>query len=359
MQTVNTNHRIFLGKPLATYDSLNVHYPKIFELYKKQKAQDWSEDEFPLEQSRLDFETVPESMSGVMLEILKWQWEADSQVAKSLAVAFAPFITDDTYATAILKQSEIEKLHALTYSEIVRQCIRNPETILDEIQNNAAVQDRMRVINKVLEELLDEGINYRLNFVREQLLERDPLHFHKVILKALFAVAALEGIAFMASFACTFALDAQDKFQGIAQAVQKIMLDEILHTQIDIEVLKETLKDPEFQTAFQQVLPEIKVILDEGIESEEKFSYYIFSDGRAIVGLNSTLLKSWVYYNAAPLYDMFGIPRDFEAPKEAPLKYMLKKMEIDKEQNANQEQQNGAYLINTVVDDLQSGYLEV
>ncbi len=50
----------------------------------------------------------------------------------------------------------------------------------------------------------------------------------------------------MASFACTFALDAQDKFQGIAQAVQKIMLDEILHTKIDIEVLKETLRDDEW-----------------------------------------------------------------------------------------------------------------
>lgn len=56
---------------------------------------------------------------------------------------------------------------------------------------------------------------------------------------------------------------------------------------------------------------------------------------------------------------MFGIPRDFVAPKEPPLKYMIKKMEIDKEQNANQEQQNGAYLLNTVVDDLNSGFLEV
>lgn len=352
-------HPIFLGGERKTFDSLNKHYPKIFELYKQQKAQDWSEDEFPFEQSRLDFESVPASMSGVMLEILKWQWEADTQVAKSLAFAFAPFISDDIYATAIMKQSEIENLHALTYSEIVRQCIKNPETILDEINQNVAVQDRLKTVNRVLEELLDEGINYRLSYVRDSLLDKDPLHFHKVILKGLFAVTALEGISFMASFACTFALDAQDKFQGIAQAVQKIMLDEILHTKIDIEVLKETLRDDEWQKAFQQILPEIKVILDEVVESEEKWSYYIFSEGRAVVGLNTKLLHEWVYYNAAPLYDMFGIPRDFVAPKEPPLKYMIKKMEIDKEQNANQEQQNGAYLLNTVVDDLNSGFLEV
>ncbi len=122
-------------------------------------------------------------MSGVMLEILKWQWEADTQVAKSLAFAFAPFISDDIYATAIMKQSEIENLHALTYPEIVRQCIKNPETILDEINQNVAVQDRLKTVNRVLEELLDEGINYRLSYVRDSLLDKDPLHFHKVILK--------------------------------------------------------------------------------------------------------------------------------------------------------------------------------
>ena len=163
-------HPIFLGEERKTFDSLNKHYPKIFELYKQQKAQDWSEDEFPFEQSRLDFESVPQSMSGVMLEILKWQWEADTQVAKSLAFAFAPFISDDIYATAIMKQSEIENLHALTYSEIVRQCIKNPETILDEINQNTAVQDRLKTVNRALEELLDEGINYRLRYVRDSLL---------------------------------------------------------------------------------------------------------------------------------------------------------------------------------------------
>ncbi len=41
-------HPIFLGGERKTFDSLNKHYPKIFELYKQQKAQDWSEDEFPL-----------------------------------------------------------------------------------------------------------------------------------------------------------------------------------------------------------------------------------------------------------------------------------------------------------------------
>ena len=42
-------HPIFLGGERKTFDSLNKHYPKIFELYKQQKAQDWSEDEFPFE----------------------------------------------------------------------------------------------------------------------------------------------------------------------------------------------------------------------------------------------------------------------------------------------------------------------
>lgn len=31
-------HPIFLGGERKTFDSLNKHYPKIFELYKQQKA---------------------------------------------------------------------------------------------------------------------------------------------------------------------------------------------------------------------------------------------------------------------------------------------------------------------------------
>lgn len=348
---------IFLGESLSTFDSLNKHYPKIFDLYKQQKAQDWSEDEFSYEQSRIDFERTPESVSGVMLEILKWQWEADSVVAKSLVVAFAPFISDDTYATAITKQTEIEKLHALTYSEIVRQCLKNPEEVLAEIRDNPALQDRMKITNQAFEDLIQAGIDYQVPTHKMCCLIKDPKYFHKKILKGLFAVTILEGLSFMASFACTFALDAQDLFQGIAQSVQKIMLDEILHTKIDVEALKETLKDDDWKEVFEEIKPEIKEMMDEAVACEERFSHYIFSEGRAVVGLNTPLLIQWVYYNAAPMYDMFGIQRGFESPKEIPIPYMATKMDIDKEQNANQEQQNGAYLLNTISDDVETGKL--
>lgn len=37
------------------------------------------------------------------------------------------------------------------------------------------------------------------------------------------------------------------------------------------------------------------------------------------------------------------------------MEYMNRWMDIDKQQNANQEQQTGSYLLNTVVDDLKDG----
>lgn len=343
---------IFLGEPLQIYDSINCHYPKIFELYKQQKAQDWAEDEFSFEQSRIDFQTCPEASSQVMLKTLMWQWEADSRISRSLVVAFAPFITNSEYSAAIMKQSEIEVLHALTYSEIIRQCLGDPVQILKDVLENPQIEARSEALDKALSDLKTVGIEYQIHGDNLVNLVGDKHYIRKAILKGLFAVMALEGIEFIASFACTFALVKQDWFAGIGNAVQKIMLDEILHTKIDLEVLKETLKDEDWQEAFEIVKPEIKQILDEVVLKEEGWSEYIFSEGRSILGLNTPLLKQWVYYNAYPLYSIFDIEFNFPMQTADPLVWMKEFIEIDKQQNANQEQQNGGYLLNTVKNDV-------
>ena len=343
---------IFLGETLQIYDSINCHYPKIFELYKQQKAQDWDETEFSFEQSKIDFQNCPEASSQVMLKTLMWQWEADSRISRSLVVAFAPFITNSEYSAAIMKQSEIEVLHALTYSEIIRQCLGDPQQILQDVLDNPQIESRSGVIDKALEDLKRVGLEYQIHGEHLPKLVGDKNYIRKAILKGLFAVLALEGIEFIASFACTFALVKQDWFAGIGNAVQKIMLDEIIHTKIDLEVLKETLKDEDWLEAFNEVKADVKDILDEVVHNEESWSEYIFSEGRAVLGLNTPLLKQWVYYNAYPLYQLFDIDFDFTIQNSDPIPWMKSFIEIDKQQNANQEQQNGGYLLNTVKNDV-------
>ncbi len=133
---------LFLGESLGLYDSINTPYPQLFELYKLQKSIDWSEDEVNLEQSRMDLLQCSQNNYDVMLKNLAFQWELDSVASRSIAPLFAPFVTNSELWAMLSKQSEIENLHALTYSEIIRQCIADPKLVFNEVMANQAVLER-------------------------------------------------------------------------------------------------------------------------------------------------------------------------------------------------------------------------
>lgn len=349
--TENTAHKtgnypLFLGQPLGLYDSVTVPYPRLNELRQQQKAQDWSEDEFDFTQSRQDFKTCSKSIHDIMLETIMWQWEADSIASQAIIVLFSPFITNSELFGMMMKQSEIEVTHALTYSEIIRNCNPAPREVIESIMKNKDVLHRTTSIVKYMRELEELGARKRLG---EHI---DLEEAREAILKALFALIGLEAIEFIASFACTFALAEQKLFMGIAQAVQKIMSDEMLHTQMDYEVIKILLTDDDWANTFNRIKPELKKILDEVIEQEEAWSEYIFSEGRAVVGLNPALLKDWVYWNSAPIYETFGLEFSFNNPENNPLPWMDMWMNPGAQQNANQEQTNGDYQLNRTKDDL-------
>lgn len=336
---------LFLGEPMGMYDSINRPYPEIFENYKQQKAQDWSEDEFPLAQSRIDFKTAPRSEVEIAIENILWQWEADSRVSRNIFTLLAPFISNTEFATAVLKQTEIEALHALTYSEIVRQCFDDGIALMQRVSENHEILRRSSTVDAIMTEVEILGAKKRLG------MELDEEHVRQTLCKFMVSLLALEGVEFIGSFACTFALAERELFMGVAQLVQKIMLDEIVHSKLDLLAINILLADPVWFKSFQACLPEIKEILDTVIGNEERWADYIFSDGRAIVGLNSNLLKEWVYYCAKPLYDLLGIEFPFKVVLSNPLPYMDKWMAIDGQQNANQEQDNTQYLLNTLKDD--------
>ncbi len=171
------------------------------------------------------------------------------------SVCFAPFITNSELFAMMMKQSEIEVLHALTYSDIVRQCLPNSRQIIEDIQNNQAVLERSGVIVKYMRELEVLGAHYRLD---PESVDKEQVR--RCILRALFALIGLEGIEFISSFACTFALAEQGVFVQVGQLVQKIMLDEMLHTKMDFEVIDILLKDPVWKASFNAIKHEIKEI---------------------------------------------------------------------------------------------------
>ena len=339
-------YSLFLGEEPALHDSVNRPYPQLFEKYKLQKSIDWSEDEINLEQSRMDLQTCSKNNYDIMLKNLAFQWELDSIASRSITPLFAPFVTNSELWAWYSKCAEMEVLHSLTYSEIIRQCIPDPQEAISEVMENNKVIARSQKVAEVFNELQRVGAMYTLG-----LLNKTDVQVKNAVVKGVVALYCLERIEFMSSFAATFSLGEQGMFQGICKLVQKICQDECVHYQAGEDVIKILKKSP-LGVTMKLIENELQEIIDEVVKQELSWNEYLFSEGRSVVGLNKSLLDEWVRFNAQDAYSVLGLVNPYGVVAENPLPWMENWIDINKNQNANQEADNNNYTLNTVIDDV-------
>lgn len=340
-------YSLFMGQAPALYDSINVNHQRLFDLFRQQVSQRWMDNEFNHEQSRLDLLNCPRSVYQTMLLNLSFQWELDSVASRAIAPLFAPFVTNSELWAVLMENSNMEVVHALTYSEIVRQCVPNTKEVFDMVMLNENTIGRALKVVSVFDELEKAGAEYKLG------LRGNDQATYNIVFKGVAALYILERLQFMSSFAATFAVVEQGYFQSIGKAVQKIMLDEIAcHAATDSAILNIEMQTERGRIAMEQCRDELREFVDEVVEQEFKWSNYLFSEGRAIVGLNPTLLNEWVLYNAQAVYDDLKLDNKYERIETNPLPWMMNWIDIDKHQNAMQEADGNNYALNVVKDDL-------
>lgn len=342
---------LFLGQEPALFDSINVRYPEFVSIYKLQKSIDWAEDEINLEQSRLDLLNCPYNTYDIMLENIAFQWEADSVASRAIAPLFAPFVTNSEFWGAMLKNSEIEVLHARTYSEIVRQCVADPSDVFKRVMHNDKVIRRLHTVAHAFNELEIAGAKYKLNLIQ------NDQNTYNIVFKALVALYCLERLQFMSSFAATFAIVEQGYFQGIGKLVQKIMQDELgCHAEMDRLALAIELKTERGQLALQMCMKEIIDMIVECTNCELTWNRHLLGNGRSVVGLTIPLMDDWSLFNAGEMCSTFLPAHISPYPRiKNPLRYMENWIDINKFQNAQQEGDGNNYSLNVVVNDLDDG----
>ena len=334
------------GQDRGLFDTVNKQFPEVWKNYKSSKSQDWDEQEFNYSSCRQDFRSCTRAEYDMMIKTLAWQWEADSVASSSIAPVLAPFISSSELWAAWLKVSEIEVLHAATYSEIVRCSFDNPSEVLDEVLAVKESLQRLSTVGRVMSQSYQTSHKYALGLVENN---QDTYNDAMMFVVALYA---LERIQFMSSFAVTFALCDTGLFQPIGKAIQKIAQDELeCHVQLDKIVLKHEMKTERGITFLEQKKDDIKAVFDEVVESELAWVDYLFSEGRELVGLNADILKKWVLFNAKDCYDTLKVGSGHPLPKANPLKFMENWLDISKIQPAPQEQDVGMYRLNIMTRD--------
>lgn len=330
---------LFLGDDLGLFDTVNIAYPILEDLYQKQVSQIWNETEISLDQDKQDMLTLPHDTVDLMVKTISWQHLADSVASKSISGLLMRYVSNSELEGLLNTWSFFETIHARAYSHIIKQTFVDPNQLLRDTYNS--VQTIIR----------SEAIVKAFNALESLPVDASTEEKRKAIAMAFVALFALEAIAFMSSFAVTFAITETGAFQGIGQEVTLIARDEVLHTRMDYAILSILKQDPAWVKVFVENRDAIKAILDAVTMQELNWSEYLFSEGRQVIGLTSTLLKEYTLYMAKPVYDALGADFQFEVIERNPCSYMDKYIDSSKVQVAPQELQITSYKVGAVKDD--------
>lgn len=338
---------LFLGQDPGLFDSINKSHPDIWALAKKMKSLDWDENEFPYADCALEFKTCNPSIYDMMIKTLAWQWEADSLAAHNLIPIVAPYVTSSElwYLYCLIGNNEI--LHALTYSEIVRNTFENPDAVMKEILEESEALRRMRVVANAMAEVKAIGLKLQTGEI-----QKDDPAARDAIMLFVFTLLGLERIQFMASFGVTFAIAESGMFLPIGQAVKKICADELnIHVEAGKAIILNELQTPEGQQSFVRIKPRVQEIYDEITRSELRWCKYMFSNGRELVGMNLELLENWVLFNANDVYTFTKIENPFKIIRKNPIPFINDWIDLNNHQASPQEEKPSNYLLGGLVND--------
>lgn len=334
---------LFLGEDLGIVDTINVQYPQLEELYQLQVSQIWNENEIDLTQDRMDMLTVPSGTKDLMVQTIMFQTAADSIAARSIIESLGGYISNTECLNLATIWSFFEVIHARTYSHIIKQTFAQPNDMIQELYDNVDVMNRLKVIKETFDKM--------------GTIPANASDFDKrcAILETLTALFALEAIAFMSSFAVTFAITETGIFQGIGQLVKLICRDEVLHTRMDFEIFKILINDPDWTSALEATAINRTEILDSVVQQELDWGKCLFQGDRKVIGLNEQLLGDYVLFMAKPVYDFCKLPFKYEllatVPVVTPLPYMDSYIDSSKVQAAAQEIQLTNYNVGAIADD--------
>lgn len=334
------------GSP-GIFDTVNNKYPEIWDIYKEMKSLDWDENEVSYESCIGDFKRADKATYDAMIKTLTWQWEADSAVSR-LGPLLAPFISSSELWAAWQRISDNEVLHAITYSEIVRNSFENPQVIMDEILNINETFNRLDIVEQTLEDAFIKGRKYDLGEISHE-------EAYEIAIVTIAAILCLERIQFISSFAVTFAIAQTGIFEPIGTIVQKIAQDELeVHVKLDKAVLRHELATERGKKVFEKNKQKINEIIDAVVLKEMEWTKYLFSDGRSLVGLNYELLSEFAMFNAKDVYNFFGmkpIADGIYLPEKNPLPYMNKWLDMSAHQPSPMEQDITQYKTSVMVRD--------
>jgi ribonucleoside-diphosphate reductase beta chain len=332
--------------PVTVQRFEEVKYPRIAKYEETARGFFWVPEEISLTKDKIDHKDSSDAIKHIFTSNLLRQTALDSIQGRAPSQVFSPVISIPELEALVSNWSFFEtNIHSKSYSHIIRNVYGVPKEEFNKIHDTKEIVEMASTVGNFYEKL------HELNCLKEVNLKSVSEESHiKAIWMALNASYALEALRFMVSFATSLAMVENKIYIGNGNIISLILQDELLHTEWTAWLINNVVKDdPRFVKAKQECEREVYELYMDVIREEKEWADYLFSKG-VVIGLNAEILKDFVDYTAFNRLKDIGIKYNENHPKNSPIPWFNKHVNINKKQSALQETESTNYVIGVMSD---------
>lgn len=334
--------------PVTVQRFEEVKYPKLQKFEEIARGFFWVPEEISLTKDKIDHKESTDAVKHIFTSNLLRQTALDSIQGRAPSQVFGPVCSIPELEALTLTWGFFEtSIHSKSYSHIIRNVYGIPKEEFNKIHDTAEIANMASNIGRYYENL------HILN-CRKELGETILQYDHKrAIWLALHASYALEALRFMVSFATSLAMVENKIYIGNGNIISLILQDEILHKEWTAWIINQVVKeDDEFAKIAEECKQEVYQMYLEVIKEEKDWADFLFRKG-VVIGLNSNILKDFVDYTAYGSLKDIGIRYLEDHPKNNPIPWFNKHVNINKKQTALQENESTNYVIGVMSDQVE------
>jgi ribonucleoside-diphosphate reductase subunit M2 len=256
-----------------------LHYPEVWEMYKKHEASFWTAEEIDLSQDGKDWEGLTDNERHFLKHVLAFFAASDGIVLENLAGRFSTEIQIPEARAFYAFQMAMENIHSETYSLLIEQYIRDPvekDAVFNAIQTMPPVQAKAA---------------WAVEWMKGE----------KSFAERIVAFAAVEGILFSGSFCAIYWLKKRGLMPGLTFSNELISRDEGLHAEFACLIYG----------MLQNKLPDdvVHEIIQGAVAVERRFICEALSCD--LIGMNNELMTRYIEFVADRLLSALGHPKLF------------------------------------------------
>ena len=337
--------KMFLDGVVTVQRFEEYRQPKIAKYEELQRGFFWVPEEISLNKDKMDHKDASDAVKHIFTSNLLRQTALDSIQGRAPVQIFSPVVSIPELESLVSIWSMFEtNIHSKSYSHIIRNVYGVPKEEFNKIHDTQEIVGMAANIGRYYEAL------HVLN-CRKELGEIIDIMIHKkAIWLALHASYALEALRFMVSFATSLAMVENKIYIGNGNIISLILQDELLHTEWTGWLINNVTKDdPDFVQIEAECAEEVYAMYMEVIQEEKDWATFLFKLG-PVIGLNAAILSDFVDYTAFVRLKDIGIKYLGEHPKQSPIPWFNKHVQLNKKQSALQETESTSYVIGAMSD---------